>query len=383
MDVDAEDLSDLDVQDFRLWWERGPPRKATEGRSRVWKLTATMLVFVALASIVILALMGGGSRPPKGLPVVATVNGSAMGRSPSGETTMAPDDGAPFRNTLIDKEQSAEPRTLASHGSRPGVREVRHEAVQSTAPPFAPEDEMSSLRPQAALTSAQSPETKPVRTVTLRPDGAPIATPVSMEPSSPSDAPRPPTVSGPVAMKNSLGIERPVKSNSPTKYPAARSPSRVVVAKREAADPTMAADTGNQATLPENPIEPDRATNEPGPPPAASNSIPASFNRMLHTIGGLFGASSPPVGQPELASAPTDWAVQLAAPRSETEAKSDLTRISAKYASTLKGSKIGVHKALVDGVPVYRLRVVDLPKADALALCARLKGDGGNCFVAR
>ena len=101
MDVDAEDSSDLDVQDFRLWWERGPPRKATEGRSRVWKLTATMLVFVGLASIVILALRGGGSTPPKGLPVVATVNSSA---------TMAPDDGAPFRNTLVDKEQSAEPR---------------------------------------------------------------------------------------------------------------------------------------------------------------------------------------------------------------------------------------------------------------------------------
>ncbi len=278
MAIDAEGSPDLDVQDFRLWWEQGPPRKATEGRSRVWKLTATMLVFVGLASIVVLALRGGGSRPPTGLPVVAAVNGSAMGQSPSGETTIAPDDVAPFRNTLVDKEQSAE-RTQASLGSPPEVREVRHEAVQSTAPPFAPKAEMSSLRPQAEVASAQSPETKPVRTVTLRPDGAPIATPVSMEPSSPSDAPRPPTVSGPMAMKDALGIERPVKSNSPTKYPAARSPSRVVVAKREAVDPTMVADTGNQATLQENPIEPDRATNEPGPPQAASDSIPASFNR--------------------------------------------------------------------------------------------------------
>ena len=253
MAIDAEGSPDLDVQDFRLWWEQGPPRKATEGRSRVWKLTATMLVFVGLASIVVLALRGGGPRPPTGLPVVAAVNGSAMGQSPSGETTIAPDDVAPFRNTLVDKEQSAE-RTQASLGSPPEVREVRHEAVQSTAPPFAPKAEMSSLRPQAEVASAQSPETKPVRTVTLRPDGAPIATPVSMEPSSPSDAPRPPTVSGPMAMKDALGIERPVKSNSPTKYPAARSPSRVVVAKREAVDPTMVADTGNQATLQENPV---------------------------------------------------------------------------------------------------------------------------------
>ena len=73
----------------------------------------------------------------------------------------------------------------------------------------------------------------------------------------------------------------------------------------------------------------------------------------------------------------------MAAPRSETEAESVLRRLSVQYASTLKGSKIGVHKAVVDGVTVYRLRVVDLSKADASALCTRLKDDGGNCFVAR
>ena len=104
---------------------------------------------------------------------------------------------------------------------------------------------------------------------------------------------------------------------------------------------------------------------------------------MLHTIGGLFGASSPPARQSELASPSPGWAVQLAAPRSEAEAKTDLARISARHATTLRGSKIGVRKAVVDGVTVYRVRVVDLSRADASILCARLKGDGGDCFVAR
>ena len=38
---------------------------------------------------------------------------------------------------------------------------------------------------------------------------------------------------------------------------------------------------------------------------------------------------------------------------------------------------IGVHKAKVKGETIYRLRVGGLTKADAAAMCARLKGEGG------
>jgi hypothetical protein len=398
MAVDAEDSPELDVQDFRLWWEQGPPRKATEGRSRVWKLIATMLMFVSLASIVVLALKGSGSRPPKGLPVVAAVDGTARGQSPSGETTRAPDDVAPFskeslQSARVVKEQSAEPKTQASLGSSPKVRAVPQEAVMSTASPVTPKIEISSLGAQAALPSAQPPDTKPARTVTLRPDGAPIATPVSIESTSPADAPKPPAVSRPVAMTDAFGVERPVKSDSSTKYPPARSPSLVVVAKKEATGHALAADTDNQPFLPETPVKPYRAATEPNSSQAATDPIPASetpgeaarqsFKRMLHTFGVVFGERSPPVALSDSVPQSAGWAVQLAAPRSETEAKSDLSRLSVQYASALKGSKIGVHRAVVDGETVYRLRVVDLSKADASALCARLKDDGGSCFVAR
>jgi hypothetical protein len=42
-----------------------------------------------------------------------------------------------------------------------------------------------------------------------------------------------------------------------------------------------------------------------------------------------------------------------------------------------------VHKAQVNGATVYRLRVVRLSKADAAALCSRVKGDGGDCFIVK
>jgi SPOR domain len=77
------------------------------------------------------------------------------------------------------------------------------------------------------------------------------------------------------------------------------------------------------------------------------------------------------------------WAVQLAAPKSETEAKSDAARLNAKYASAFNGEMIGVSKAQVNGATVYRLRIVGLSKSDAAALCAHVKVDGGPCFVAK
>ena len=94
---------------------------------------------------------------------------------------------------------------------------------------------------------------------------------------------------------------------------------------------------------------------------------------LARVFGELVGALAGPAG----------WAVQLAAPKSETEAKSDLARLNAKYSSALNGAAIGVHKAQVNGATVYRLRVVRLSKADAAALCSRVKGDGGDCFIVK
>jgi SPOR domain len=366
-----EDLPDLDVQGFRLWWERGAPSKATHGRSRVWKMIATMLMFVGLISIAVLALRGSSSRALKGLPVVAPIGVPAAGESRDGETTTASDDFAPLskessQSTQLVKDQSAEPKTQASLGLPPEVKAV----------------------PKAS----QSADTKPVRTVTLRPDGATTASPVSIESSPPAHAPNQPAGYGPVAMKDTVRIEQPVKTDSMTKHFPATAPSQIVVVRREATGDAMAADSREQF-LPEPPVKPNGAATDPKSPRAATDPILASeapgeaarqsFNRVLHTIGGLIGQKNPPAAQSDSVFAPAGWGVQLAAPRSETEAKSDVRRLSAQYASTLKGTKIGVHKAVVDGVTVFRLRVVDLSKADASALCARLKDDGGSCFLAR
>ena len=58
-------------------------------------------------------------------------------------------------------------------------------------------------------------------------------------------------------------------------------------------------------------------------------------------------------------------------------------RLSARYASALRGATIGVHKAWVRGATVYRLRAFGLSEADATELCAGVRGAGGDCFYGR
>ena len=75
--------------------------------------------------------------------------------------------------------------------------------------------------------------------------------------------------------------------------------------------------------------------------------------------------------------------MQLAAPRSEGEAQSTIARLKAKYGSVLGDSELGVHKAVVNGDTIYRVRVSGMSKADAAALCGKVKASGGDCFLAK
>jgi hypothetical protein len=58
-----EDLPDLDIRDFRLWWERGAPSEATHTRFQFWTMIATMIMFVVLTAIVALALRESYPKP--------------------------------------------------------------------------------------------------------------------------------------------------------------------------------------------------------------------------------------------------------------------------------------------------------------------------------
>ncbi|MBV8664586.1 MAG: SPOR domain-containing protein [Hyphomicrobiales bacterium] len=106
-------------------------------------------------------------------------------------------------------------------------------------------------------------------------------------------------------------------------------------------------------------------------------------------------AKSPPAASDQVASAAAeapvasdkagggDWVVQLAAPRTEADAQHEAARLKKKFADALGGADIGIHKAEIKGDTVFRVRAAGYSKADAAALCAKLKSSGGDCFITR
>ena len=222
-----------------------------------------------------------------------------------------------------------------------------------------------------------------MRAVPLRPDGTQVATrppsaKASGEAEQASDVANPPAKPAPKAVGETAGIAQASTPNldSPAKL-SGKSSARVVVARIDTIAPNAAMETpSHQVQLgaakialkaPQAAAEPQAAR----PAPRASTQQPV--NPLARDFAELVGAPAAPAG----------WAVQLAAPKSETEAKSDLARLDAKYTSLLNGAAIAVQKAQVKGATVYRLRVVGLLKAEAAALCARVKGEGGDCFIAK
>ena len=235
-------------------------------------------------------------------------------------------------------------------------------------------------------TSSEFPDPKPVRTVSLRPDGTPIAAaspldqaasdakpaaPPADAPSKPADAPMKPA---PKTASETTGAAQPStpKIELPTKLSPPKSAARVVVGKTDTTAPEQTAQTPGEPTQNSAPAKPEKTA-------AAKKPKAGQVADATETTGAI---AQPPVDA-TAATTSGGWSVQLAAPKSEAEAQSTLTRLNSKYGAELNGSAIGVHKAQVNGETIYRLRVVGLTKADAAALCARLKGEGGACFIAK
>ncbi len=357
----------VDVDDFRVWWEQGLARQATETRSQAWKLIAPAVAFAGVAVV--------GS--------VYILNGGDAGRHFS-------KDSAESTQVKVVKEQPVDLSTQASLGSAPppaGASAAAGGITPAAGHSGTTKVDASPVTAQQAPPPAQPPDPKPARTISLRPGGTPIATftAASTKSWSSADVPIPPPRPALEAANDAVGT---AQSSIPrlvllTKRHG-KSPAPVVFAKSEAIT-SAEAETRSQSIPPGMPAKSEKPAGGPDTPQAAAEPVAApvtpaegaqqSFDRMLHSLGDLLGPQAPPAQQrlDQTAAASTGWAVQMAAPKSEADAKSDLRRLNAKYASTLHGSKIGVQKAIVDGETVYRLRVVDLSRADASALCANSK----------
>ena len=232
--------------------------------------------------------------------------------------------------------------------------------------------------------TSEFPDPKPVRTISLRPDGTPIgavsprdqpasnanAAPAPVEQTSkPAVAPSAPAPSSPAPKTTADAQPSTPKIELPTKLSPPKSAARVAVGKTDTTAPDGTAQIPPGEAQNSAAAKPDKAAKKP----KAGQVVDATETT---------GAIAPPVDA-TAATTSGGWSVQLAAPKSEAEAKSTATKLTSKYGAELNGSAIGVHKAEVNGETIYRLRVSGLTKADAAAMCARLKGEGGQCFIAK
>ena len=370
-----------------------------EPRTRRWKLTVSALALVGLAMIgAVFALKGRVPGLPKDPPFIAAAQGPTKVQPPSDQTVTASNDPSvsvlkdnakPGTEKIVNsEEQPVDLSAQASADSPPpapanppaATQQPPPAATASAATPVAATVNTPLVPPAAAppppMTS-EFPDPKPVRTVSLRPDGTPIgalpaiptggnAAPAPTKPSQAfASAPKPTGDAGAVAEASTPKLELPTKLSP-------KSSARVVVAKTDTTAPEA------NAQAPSEPAQPG-AQPKPAEKPAKK---PKPEKNVAEATGTAAAPETPPVDATP-ATTSGGWAVQLAAPRSEAEAKSEAARLTGKYGADLNGSSVGVHKAVVKGETIYRLRVVGLTKADAAALCARLKGEGGECFIAK
>jgi hypothetical protein len=203
------------------------------------------------------------------------------------------------------------------------------------------------------------PEPKRVKTVSVRPDGTIISAdgaPVAVAS---------PPVGNPFPSRSIASIPLNPSSAKPTPVPAAAPP---------APPPTTAA--VRPSTAP--------AATPPAAPKTTTRIASVKPDTNLSDTKPVSAPPKPPVAAAKPASgAGGSFAVQLAAPGSEQEAKDVIARLQKRFASELGARHPSAAKVNVGEKSVYRVRVGNLSKEDADSLCGSIKSGGGACFVAR
>lgn len=197
------------------------------------------------------------------------------------------------------------------------------------------------------------PDPIKVKTVSVRPDGS-IVTAVT--------TPTPP----PVSLAPAAPAPRQVAS-TPTGSTPPQAPARAAAGPSPAPAPTAA-----PAPPPAKTTE--RATSTPLPVPGSGSSTSSDLPRQL--------ASAQPAAAPAPSSGSGGFAVQFSAAASEQEAREKIAATQRRFADALGGRTPTFIKGEAGSRTVWRVRVGGMTRDEASSMCQRIKGQGGDCFVA-
>ncbi len=396
---------DADAPETFEFGDTRQPQTQTPSRPRMLKASAIVLAVSALLGAGF-GLMAGRPGGPKAPPVVAAARDPATAPQSSaepvarvGEAVGTPHKGAQPASVNVTASKQ-EPATVEAHPTpddapKPPAAAPAQPAIARSAGPPTPApgtaqavmdnvvDRMSS---QAAL---ETPDSAPAQ-ASLRSGMASGATAAPSVPQTDEPAHAAAALQEPAKPANVESAPTAAAPRSPpiaelTVMPPKR--PRILVAKAEAAAP------GAEAQPPGEPLHSGATIIAPpavqpqAPPPPAPEVLSQPLAPLAHainTVAGVFGRSAPaqrPVELIAVSAQSSDWAVQFDTPKSEAQARSEASRLSAKYAGSLNGAKISVQKTQANGETIYALRASGLSKAEAAVLCDRVNGH--DCSLAK
>ena len=167
--------------------------------------------------------------------------------------------------------------------------------------------------------------------------------------------------------------------------PAGGAPPPAIVLPSAPPAPTQsaAAPEPQVATSPApagTPLPPRRPALAAAPASPAVEAQPAPARPVTPAVA---PAPAPVAATPAASVGTGDFAVQLAAPPSEQEARTLATRLAQRYGETLAGQEPEIIRAEVNGKILYRVRITGLDRESANTMCNRIKSAQGSCFVAK
>ena len=332
--------------------DRAVPPQA-KSRRPVFIMAATIAVGVIGVGAAF-ALKGHSSSPGEVKTIMA-----AAGPTKIQPPADAPTDSMSQDSALLGKTNQPAPTKLADREEQPVdlAQTVQQNAARDAASipvPLSPGQQQDALNanPGSAISDQGFNITpKKVKSISVRPDGTIL----------PNDQPPAAAMPAPHAPKVAEHAAPVAKASTP------KTTSRVVLTTPK---PTQTAETD--------------VTPKPATTPKPAKKVKPQPQRVAtaETNDQEATASVTPKGEAETTGG-GGFAVQLAAPGSEAEAKSVSSKLGSKFAAALSGHRLAFHKADSKGKSVYRVRVGSLSKEEAVGLCEKLKADGGSCFVAK
>jgi hypothetical protein len=342
------------------------PRAEEPARVRHWGLKVGGLVAAGVVMIGAVVVFKLGGATHTGAPPLILASTAPTKVAPPNEETIRTANESGSLLTRDTAQPTPTPPKLVDPPEAPVDLSARPQPVESPAPtpdpsaadvsPVAPSSEtpIVAATPQATPISPVAADPSRVKTISVRPDGTLISSGYESAQVPLGTTPQPAEPDNQTLAAADGEAASPAVA-LPTKLAPPKSAAHVV----NKSDTTAPADAADPGPVPVKPKRP-----KPSPTPVAE-AEPTTDDAV---------APSAPSG---------GFAVQLAAPKSESEAKALVRALPGRYSEALSGASLGIRKAERKGETIYRVRALGLTKAEASAMCAKVKSAGGDCYVAK